>query len=99
MKGKSIIKHTPMRTCIACRQVKPKRELVRLVSTSIGTVEVDTSSKKAGRGVYLCPAPLCWQTGLVAGRLEHALRTTISQENREQLVEYSKNLVGGLASG
>jgi len=94
-KVKRIIKHTPMRTCIACRKVKPKRELVRLVRTSSGLVEVDISHKKAGRGAYLCPSPLCWQAGLAAGRLEHTLRTTIAGENREQLIEYGKNLVGG----
>jgi len=46
----NIKKHVPQRTCVACRQVKAKRELVRLVCVSDGSVEVDTSSKKTGRG-------------------------------------------------
>ena len=95
----NITKHQPMRTCIACRQVKSKRELIRLVRVSSGIVEVDSSGKKAGRGAYLCPEPMCWQAGLATSRLEHTLRTTLSQRNKEQLIEYRKNLVGGLASG
>jgi predicted RNA-binding protein YlxR (DUF448 family) len=79
--------------------VKARRELVRLVRTSGGTVEVDTGGREAGRGAYLCPAPECWQAGLKAGRLEHTLRTTVSQENREQLVEYAKNFDREPASG
>ncbi len=94
-KTKSIDKHLPQRTCVACRVVKDKRELVRLVRVDDGVVEVDGSGKKAGRGAYLCRGQDCWQEGLKGGRLEHALRTTLSRENREQLVEYGKSLSGG----
>ncbi len=96
-KRKRIIsKHQPLRTCVACREVRTKRELIRLVRSSSGTVEVDTGGKEAGRGAYLCPTPECWQTGLVAGRLEYTLRTSISRENREQLMEYGKNNFRGV---
>ena len=89
----------PQRTCVACRKVTAKRELIRLVHTSSGAVEVDASHKKAGRGAYLCPSPVCWQSGLETGRLEHTLRTTINNENREQLIEYGKKLVVESAGG
>ena len=88
------IKHIPQRTCVACRKVKAKREMVRLVCSADGIVEVDTSGKKAGRGAYLCPTWECWEVGLKNGRLEHTLRTTLTQTNREQLVQYGKSLVG-----
>ncbi len=88
------IKHIPQRTCVACRKVKAKRELVRLVRNADEIVEVDTSGKKAGRGAYLCPMRECWEVGLKGGRLEHTLRTTLTQNNREQLVQYGKSLVG-----
>lgn len=77
---------------MACRKVRPKRELVRLVRISDGSVEVDTDGKKAGRGAYLCRAPECWQIGLKGSRLEHALRTSLTQDNRDQLIRYGSDL-------
>ncbi len=78
---------------MACRKVKAKRELIRVVRTYNGNVEVDTSGKKAGRGAYLCRAPECWEIGLKGGRLEHALRVSLTQDNREQLITYGKDLL------
>lgn len=77
---------------MVCRKVRPKRELIRLVRISDGEVEVDTSGKKAGRGAYLCPVEECWEIGLKGGRLEHALRTTLTQDNREQLIKIAEKL-------
>jgi hypothetical protein len=65
--------HVPMRTCIACRAVKPKQELVRLISSTEGSIEIDTTGKKPGRGAYLCPNDECWRRGVK--RLSHALAT------------------------
>ncbi len=89
---RSIRKHIPQRTCVACRQVRHKQELIRLVRISNGSVEVDTSGRKSGRGAYLCQAQGCWEAGLKGGRLEHALRTTLTQNNRDQLIRYGKHL-------
>ncbi len=58
-----------------------------------GSVEVDTSGRKAGRGAYLCQAQGCWEAGLKGGRLEHALRTTLTQDNRDQLIRYRKDFL------
>jgi len=55
-------------------------------------VEPDTSFQKPGRGAYLCPQKKCWETALKKNRLEHALRTKISNENHRILIEYSKTL-------
>ena len=63
---------------------------------SDGGVEVDTSGKKAGRGAYLCRALECWEIGLKGGRLEYALRANLTQDNREQLIAYGKDLVEGV---
>ena len=87
------VKHIPQRTCVACRKVKPKRELIRLVRTSDGSVEVDTGGKKAGRGVYLCPAQECWEIGLKNGQLEHSLKVELTQDKREQLIRFAKGLL------
>jgi predicted RNA-binding protein YlxR (DUF448 family) len=91
MKNRS--KRLPMRTCVACRQVKPKRELTRLVCTGQGRVEVDAGGKKEGRGAYLCRDPKCWEPGLKGNRLEHCLKTTISPENHGELERYFKEAI------
>ncbi len=58
-----------------------------------GGVEVDTSGKKAGRGAYLCRSQECWEVGLKGSQLEHVLRTTLTRDNREQLIRYGKKLM------
>jgi hypothetical protein len=95
MKKRNINKHIPMRTCVACREVKSKRELVRLVRNLNGSVQVDTGGGEPGRGAYLCRMLECWRNGLAGGRLEYVLRTNLTQKNREQLIEYGKSLIGG----
>lgn len=57
-----------------------------------GRIEADTDGKKVGRGAYLCRAQECWEIGLKGSRLEHALRTSLTQDNREQLIKYGKAL-------
>jgi hypothetical protein len=84
-------RHIPQRSCIACRDKQNKRNLIRLVYNS-SIVEVDPGGKKAGRGAYLCSKFECWNSGLTQNRLEHALRTKLSPENRQALLEYAKNL-------
>jgi len=86
-------KHIPQRTCVACRKVSAKRELIRLVRIADGSVEIDTSGKKTGRGAYLCRMRACWESGLKGGRLEYTLRTTLTQDNREQLIKHGETLL------
>jgi len=88
-------RHVPQRTCVACRQVKAKQELVRLVCVADGTVEVDISGKKPGRGAYLCRSEECWEEGCRGGRLEYALRTSLDQDNRQRLLDWMKNAQKG----
>ena len=90
------IKHIPQRTCVACRKIKTKQQLIRLARTSSESVEIDIGGKKAGRGAYLCPAQECWETALKGGRLEHTLRVTITPNSRDQLIEYGKSLLQGV---
>jgi len=82
----------PQRTCIACRQVKEKKDLVRLVSTEDGTAEIDVLGKKPGRGAYLCPRKTCWELALRKNRLDYALRTRLRDDNRRTLREYIHSL-------
>ena len=80
-------KHIAQRTCIACRQVFPKRELIRIVRTPEGQVQVDETSKKAGRGAYLCQNPACWEKAIKGKQLGRALKTSLSQKEIDALVQ------------
>ena len=85
-------KHVPQRTCVACRTVRSKRELVRVVRTSEGAVMVDETGKRNGRGAYLCRQRGCWETALERGQLERALKVTLDAETKAQLREYAAGL-------
>ena len=87
-------KHMPQRTCVACRQIREKRNLIRLVYTENGEVEVDISAKRPGRGAYLCPKKDCWEMALKKNRLAYALRAKLSNSDRQILVQYSNDLLG-----
>ena len=88
-------KHIPQRTCVACRQTRNKKNLIRLVRAENGTVEVDMSARKPGRGAYLCPKKDCWEVALRRNYLEHALRTKLSDDNRRFLAQHINNLPQG----
>jgi len=85
-------KHVPQRTCIVCRQVKDKKELVRVVRTPEQRVVVDPSGKAAGRGAYLCKTAQCWQNAFQRKALARALKTEISEEDMAALKEYAAGL-------
>ena len=82
-RGRSV----PQRTCIACRTTGDKRALVRIVRGPEG-VEVDPTGKKAGRGAYLCERPECWRAALKKNRLDAALKTRLSQDEKLRLNEF-----------
>ena len=73
-------KHVPLRTCIVCRQQLPKRELIRIVRTPEGTIEIDPKGKRSGRGAYLCRDVRCWNAAQERGSLGRALKCPISGE-------------------
>lgn len=77
---------------MACRKIKAKQELIRLVRISDESVEFDIGGKKTGRGAYLCPTQECWEIGLKGSQLEHCLRTKLTQDNREQLIKTAEKL-------
>ena len=70
----------PTRMCIGCQQMKPKRELVRVVRTPTGELLVDDTGKTSGRGAYICPDPACLQAALKGKRLQKALETDLPPE-------------------
>lgn len=84
------VKHVPQRTCVGCREVLPKRTMVRIVRTVEG-VKIDLTGKLAGRGAYLHDRRECWERGL-KGALAHALKATISVDERAALEEFMNSL-------
>ncbi|HUG33256.1 MAG TPA: YlxR family protein [Anaerolineales bacterium] len=84
------VKHVPQRTCVGCREILPKRKMVRIVRTTEG-VRVDATGKLAGRGAYLHERRECWERGM-KGALAHALKTTLSAEERMRLEEFMNAL-------
>ena len=78
-------KHVPVRTCVVCRETGAKRTLTRLVRTPDEGVQVDPTGKRNGRGAYLCEQADCWQRALKSDVLEKALRTTLTDEDRERI--------------
>ncbi len=81
----------PQRTCIACRSTSGKREFVRIVRLPEG-VQVDLTGKKQGRGAYLCPSSECWESALKKGRIEQALKTKLTPDDRLILNEFRVGL-------
>ena len=83
-------KHIPQRTCVGCREVLPKRSLIRIVQTQDG-VRIDPTGKMAGRGAYLHNLFSCWERGL-KGSVAQALKTELKEEDRKQLIIYMATL-------
>lgn len=81
-------RHIPQRTCVQCRQVQDKRNLIRLVRTSEGQLVIDESGKRNGRGAYLCRKRSCWETAIKGQQLGQALRMEIGQDEKRVLQEF-----------
>ena len=78
-------KKIPMRQCLGCREMKPKRELLRVVRSPEGEVSLDTRGKKPGRGAYVCPNADCLKKAVKTRALSRALETEISDEVMQRL--------------
>jgi len=75
----------PLRMCVGCQEMKPKKELIRIVRTPDSEVVIDSTGKKSGRGVYICPDKECLNKALKTNRLEKSLQHTISEEVMNRL--------------
>lgn len=73
-------KKIPMRMCLGCNEMKPKREMIRVVHQKDGTILLDVTGKQAGRGAYICPKLDCLKAARKARRLERTFSTRISDE-------------------
>ena len=73
-------KKIPMRQCLGCREMKPKRELIRAVKSPDGEVSLDFKGKMPGRGAYLCPNEECLKKAMKSKALERAFSKKIPAE-------------------
>lgn len=76
---------------MACRTMRAKRELVRVVRSPEGTLSVDLRGKAPGRGAYVCADPACLARGLSGGAIAKALETSISADTAKRLEDELKN--------
>ncbi|MBM7868983.1 putative RNA-binding protein YlxR (DUF448 family) [Clostridium pascui] len=81
------VKKVPQRMCTGCMEMKPKKELIRVVKNKEGEVSIDLTGKKPGRGAYICKSVECLEKAFKTRKLERNLETTLSQEVHEKLKE------------
>jgi len=79
------VRKIPLRMCTGCTEMKPKKELVRVVKNKEGVVSMDLTGKKPGRGAYVCRSTACLEKAFKSKRLERNLETKISDELYEKL--------------
>lgn len=81
------VKKIPQRMCLGCQEMKPKKELIRVVKNSEGLIKVDLTGKAQGRGAYICKSKECLEKAIKSKRFEKAFETKISEEIFERLRE------------
>ena len=79
-------KKIPMRQCVGCREMKAKKELVRVVRSPEGEISLDSRGKAPGRGAYVCPQAECLRRAIKSRALERGLDCQIPQEIYDQLL-------------
>ena len=78
-------KKIPMRMCVGCREMKPKKELIRVVRSPEGVVSMDPVGKKPGRGAYVCRSEACLKRAIKQKQLERQLETSLTEEVADAL--------------
>lgn len=75
----------PLRKCVACQQMKSKKELIRVVKPPEGDIAIDLTGKKSGRGAYLCGSVSCFKLAKKSRALDRALKQSVSPDIYDQL--------------
>ena len=82
-----MIKKIPMRRCLGCMESKPKKELIRIVKSQDGTINVDRTGRLNGRGAYFCDSIECLEKAIKSGRIAKEFEMQISNEDYENIKE------------
>ena len=80
-------KRIPMRQCLGCREMKPKKELIRVVRAPDGGISLDFRGKAQGRGAYVCPNRDCLKKAIKLKAIERAFEASVPEEIYSQLAE------------
>ena len=91
-------KKIPQRQCLGCREMKPKRELLRVVRSPEGEVTLDSKGKAPGRGAYVCPNAECLKRAVKSKALSRALEVEIPQEIYDSLQQQLEVQANGTGS-
>ena len=81
------MKKIPLRTCVGCKEVKPKKELIRVVKTPENEIKLDLTGKLNGRGAYICKSEECLKKAQKSGALSRAFSLEVSSEIYEKLAK------------
>ncbi|WP_138205669.1 RNase P modulator RnpM [Haloimpatiens lingqiaonensis] len=81
------VKKIPQRMCTGCMEMKPKKELIRIVKNNEGEISMDLTGKKPGRGAYICKDVACLEKAFKTKRLEKNLNSKIEEEIYNKLKE------------
>lgn len=87
-------KKVPLRMCLGCQEMKPKRELIRIVKNKENEISIDATGKKQGRGAYICKSPECFEKARKGKRLEKAFETKIDEDIYEMLKQQLEGMNG-----
>ncbi|HOM01219.1 MAG TPA: YlxR family protein [Acetivibrio sp.] len=78
-------KKIPMRMCLGCQEMRPKKELIRVVKNKENEISLDFNGKKPGRGAYICKSISCFEKARKGRKFERAFETSIDEEIFESL--------------
>ena len=84
--------NNPQRTCIACKSVKDKKELIRIVRTKEGEIELDPTGRENGRGAYICKDSKCFETLKKFKGLDRSFKSQVSVDVYDRLIEELQSL-------
>lgn len=85
------VKKIPQRMCVGCQEMRPKKELIRVVKNAEGEVSIDLTGKKPGRGAYICKNIDCLEKAIKTKRIERSFEMKISDEIYNRLKEELNN--------
>ncbi|HIZ08454.1 MAG TPA: YlxR family protein [Candidatus Eubacterium avistercoris] len=86
-------KKIPLRLCVGCKEMKPKKEMMRVIKSAEGEIFLDTTGKKNGRGAYICKQVECLEKAFSNHGLERSLKISIPKETIENLSKEMKMFV------
>lgn len=90
-----VAKKVPMRQCTGCREMKSKRDMIRVIKTAENEICIDATGRKNGRGAYICPNMVCLKQAIKNRGLERSLKTAIPETVYQQLEEEMSHIDKG----